>query len=299
MSTLTMGKTNRLSLGNSRSKPKTNRRRKPAKRSNKLRSGKKPNRGLSGVGTFIGRLVMSLLVVSLISAVGVGLLYGYRFITSTSYFDLKEIHVTGNSRLSQGDILETAKVNLGLNCLEMNVGEVENRLSANPWVESVTVRRELPNRLRINLVEKVPMFWIRQGDGLYFADVYGKVIAPMHPGEMASLPVLSIADDLPDGPEVLSGILKKIEERQTPFTQSQAAWIKLTSAHEVEIYLDGHAGGQGLTVKLSMDRWEVQLERLKVAWRDLLRRHEFKGAAIIAASGDKIWIKKRSQTQQG
>ncbi|HKI80319.1 MAG TPA: peptide ABC transporter permease, partial [Pseudodesulfovibrio sp.] len=64
-------------------------------------------------------------------------------------------------------------------------------------------------------------------------------------------------------------------------------------------YLDGAAGGKGLTVKLSMDRWEVQLERLKVVWRDLMRRNEFNAASIIAASGDKIWIQKRHAPEAG
>ncbi|MBC15793.1 Cell division protein FtsQ [Pseudodesulfovibrio profundus] len=281
MSTLTMGnKQGRLKVGN--------------KRNNKLRRTKgKSVPKLTSAGQTIVRIIMLLLTVSLVAVLGVGLLYGYRYITSHSYFELKEIHVTGNSRLSQGDITTIGDVSLGLNCLEMNVGEVEHRLSKNPWIQTATVRREFPNRLRISVTEKVPAFWIRQGDGLYFADATGTVIAPMHPGEMASLPILEVADSIDDGAGVLKGILRKIEEKQTPFTQAQTAWIKLTSAHEVEIYLDGHAGGKGLMVRLSMDRWELQLERLKIAWRDMMRRGEFKQAAIIAASGDKIWVKKR------
>lgn len=282
MSTMTMNKQSRLKIG--------------GKGNNKLRAPKKRRSGpkLTGAGQMVVRSIMLLLTLSLVAVLGVGLLYGYRFITSTSYFELEEIHVSGNTRLTYGDILKVGDVALGLNCLEMNVGEVEDRLSANPWIESAAVRREFPSRLRVAIVEKVPMFWIRQGNGLYFADAHGKVIAPMHPGEMASLPILTVADDITDGQDVLTGILKKIEEHQTPFTQAQIAWIKLTSAHELEIYLDGHDGGNGLTVKLSMDRWELQLERIKIAWRDLLRRGEFKDAAIIAASGDKVWVKKRS-----
>lgn len=275
-----MGKQPRLKIG--------------AKRGNKLHK-KKARQGssLTSAGQMIVRTIMMLLTLSLVAVLGVGLLYGYRFITSTSYFELKEIEVTGNSRLTYGTILESGGVSLGLNCMKMNVGEVEEKLSDNPWVESVTVRREFPDRLRIAIQEKVPMFWMRQGDGLYFADARGKVIAPMHPGEMASLPILSVADSIDDGQAVLTGILQKIDEKQTPFTQAQTAWIKLTSAHELEIYLDGHAGGKGLTVRLSMDRWELQLERLKIAWRDMMRRDEFRNAAIIAASGDKVWVKKR------
>ena len=291
MSTLTLGKQSRLSLGGKRTaRGNSHKRRKPA---NGLMARQRSGGRLINAGQFIVRLMMTLLTLSLVAVLGVGLLYGYRVITAHPYFELKEIHVTGNNRLTYGDILTNADVALGLNCLNMNVGEVENRLSANPWIESVTVRREIPDRLLIDVKEKVPAFWVRQGDGLYFADAHGKVIAPMHPGEIASLPILSVAENLNDGAEVLTGILDKMAAHQTPFTQAQTAWIKLTSAHELEIYLDGHAGGQGLTVKLSMDRWEVQLERLKVVWRDLMRRNEFKDAAIIAASGEKIWIQKR------
>ena len=139
------------------------------------------------------------------------------------------------------------------------------------------------------------MFWLRQGDGLYFADARGKVIAPMHPGEIASLPVLDNAAADTDGSAVLSGLLEKIDKRQTPFTQAQIAWVKLTSSHEIEIFLDD----QDLTLRLSMDQWQIQLERMKTVWRDLMRRDEFKDAAIIAASGDKIWIKKRPAKSQG
>lgn len=282
MSTLTMGKQSRLKLG--------------GKQGNKLRSPKKAKaRKLTSVGRTIVRTIMLMLTLSLVAALGVGLLYGYRYITMSDYFALKEIHVEGNAKLSYGDILKAGNVSLGLNSLHMNVGEVEQKLSDNPWIESVTVRRELPNQLRIGVVEKVPAFWVRQGDGLYFADARGKVIAPMHPGEISSLPVLSVDDSISDGQKVLTGILEKMDEKQTPFTQDQTAWIKLTSSHELEIYLDGHAGGRGLTVKLSMDRWELQLERLKIAWRDLMRRGEFKDTAIIAASGDKVWVKKRPE----
>jgi len=283
MSTLTMGKQSRLNLGGKRSK-----------RGNSIRRKKRGStQSLTGAGQFVVKIIMTMLTLSFVAVLGVGLLYGYRFITSHPYFELKEIHVTGNSKLTYGDILNSGDVGLGLNCLDMNVSEVEENLSGNPWVQSVTVRRELPNKLRISVVEKTPMFWVRQGDGLYFADAQGKVIAPMHPGEIASLPVLDVADGLEDSPAVLSGILGKIAEKQTPFTQAQTAWIRLTSAHEMEIFLDGHTGGKGLTIRMSMDRWEVQLERLKIVWRDLMRRGEFKNASIIAASGDKIWVKKR------
>ncbi|MDD3312618.1 FtsQ-type POTRA domain-containing protein [Pseudodesulfovibrio sp.] len=282
MSTLTLGKQGRLGLNTLNGKANTRRKtRRSAPR-------------LTGPGRLVMRSVLLLLTASFVAVLGVGLLFGYRYLTTSTYFELQDISVTGNERLNYGDILKCADVALGLNCLEMNVGEVEARLSDNPWIAAVTVRRELPNRLHIAIKEKVPAFWVRQGDGLYFADATGKVIAPMHPGETASLPVLEVADSGEDGGAVLTGFLKSMADHETPFTPEQTAWIRLTSAHELEVYLDGHDEGKGLTVRLSMDRWRLQLERVKIAWRDLMRRGEFKDAAIIAASGDKVWVKRRA-----
>ena len=283
MSTLTLGK-QRLGTNAKLGGKQGNTRRKPRRSVPKL----------TGAGRVVARSMLFLLVLSFVAVLGVGLLFGYRYVTTSSYFELRSIAVTGNERLTYGDILKCGDVALGLNCLEMNVGEVEARLTENPWIQSVTVRREFPDKLHVAVREKVPAFWVRQGDGLYFADARGKVIAPMHPGETASLPVLEVADSLDNGAEVLSAFLAGMEAQQTPFTEEQTAWIRLTSAHELEIFLDGHAGGQGLTVRLSMDRWRLQMERVKVAWRDLMRRGEFKDAAIIAASGDKVWVKKRA-----
>jgi cell division protein FtsQ len=285
-----MNNQGRLNLGGKRSNSLHKRKPRPTRT---LSHSRASGSVFSGAGRLVVRLVMTMLTLSLVAVLGVGLLYGYRVITSHPYFGLKEIQVTGNTRVSRGDILKVAEVGLGLNSFEMNVSMVESRVSENPWVQSATVRREFPNKLRIAVVEKVPAFWLRQGDALYYADARGRVIAPMHPGESDSLPVLSVSTGIDDGAPVLTGLLKKMENRQTPFTQAQTAWIRLTSAHDVEIFLDGHGEGHGLTVRLSMDRWDVQLERLKVVWRDLMRRGEFKDAAIIAASGDKIWIKKR------
>lgn len=289
MSTLTMNNQGRLGLGGKRGN--SLHRRKPSTSRSLSHSGFSGS-VFAGAGRMVVRLVMTMLVLSLVAVLGVGLLYGYRVLTSHPYFALDEIHVTGNTRVSRGDILKAAGVGLGLNSFEMKVDLVERKISDNPWVKSATVRREFPNRLRIAVVEKVPAFWLRQGDAMYFADAAGRVIAPMHPGEFASLPVLNVAEGVDDGGPVLAGLIQKMEQRQTPFTQAQVAWVRLTSAHDLEVHLDGHSGG--LTLRLSMDRWEVQLDRLKVVWRDLMRRGEFADAAIIAASGDKVWIKKRS-----
>ena len=233
-----MGKQSRLNIGGKRT-ARGNTRKRRKKPANTLQTRDRSPRKLAGAGQLIVRTVMLSLVLSLVAVLGVGLLYGYRYITAHPYFDLKDIRVAGNHRLSYETILDTAKVELGLNCLDMNVGEVKNRLSANPWVDSVTVRRELPQPAADQSARKGPGLLDPPGRRPVLRGRRRTCHRAHAPGRAGLLPVLSVAEDLPEGPEVLAGILKKMADRQTPFTQTQAAWVKLTSAHELEIYLDG------------------------------------------------------------
>ncbi len=53
---------------------------------------------------------------------------------------------------------------LGANLLSLPLPLVEELLSANPWVEGVTVEKRLPNELRVSVVERRPAALLRDGD---------------------------------------------------------------------------------------------------------------------------------------
>jgi cell division septal protein FtsQ len=67
----------------------------------------------------------------------------------------------------------------GSNLLRLPLVEVRRRLSGNPWIASADVAKELPDRLRVTLVERRPVVLLRQGEQLLFADAGGRPIAPV------------------------------------------------------------------------------------------------------------------------
>lgn len=279
MSTLAVNKASRLKLGTKRNNKRFRSKRKSA-----------TARGES-IMAFITRVFMAMIALGMLAALGIALLYGYRWITAHPYLALKEISVTGNSRLSNGDVLSLAQVKLGQNSLDLNLTEVESNISANPWVESAAIRRELPGTLVINITERVPEFWVRQGSNLSYADHHGALIAPMLPGEVASLPILEIGDGMRSNDTQLSSLLDMIRGHETPFSMGQVAWVKVLGSRQVEIYLDG----QKLALRMDLSGWQEQFRRIKTVWRDLARRGQFAGTAVIAATGDKVWVKRRGQ----
>ena len=226
-----------------------------------------------------------------LGSLGAALVFGYRYVTTTPALGLTEITVTGNMHLAYGQVLEIAGLRLGQNSLGVNVSQVETALSHNPWVAFVTVRRELPDKLFINMVERQPSFWVRQDGQLYFADAKGTVITQLAPGDSASLPLLDIAPELAEQQPVLEAMVARMNQQDLPFALGQMAWVKFTDTGQVEIYLDALR----IRVRADISNWETHFKRIEAVWRDLKLRGETGQVAAIEASGGKVWVEKRQK----
>ncbi|MBU1610672.1 MAG: FtsQ-type POTRA domain-containing protein, partial [Proteobacteria bacterium] len=188
-----------------------------------------------------------------------GLFLGYRWAVTTETFALSEIEVTGIQHLSYGDVLTAGDVTLGRNCLDLNVTRVQSRLAKNPWVKSVAVRRELPDKLIIEIEEKKAAYWSIFGDRIYYADELGGLITALTPGDFTSLPVL-------DAPNKLRGTLYKLPEM---ITRLEASGLNVKTSHltslrvmetgELELLLDH----PGLTLRFGMNDYLTHLERME------------------------------------
>lgn len=264
--------------------------RKAPVRINRPRKESGPSLPLNPGGAVKG-LVFFLASVLILGLLGTGLIYTYRLVTTTPALGLTEISVSGNQRLAYGQVLEIAGLRLGQNSLGVNVTRVESALSQNPWVEFVTVRRELPDKLFITLVERQPSFWVRQDGQLYFADGEGKIITQLNPGDSASLPLLEIAPELGDRRAVVAAMVARMNKQALPFALGQMAWVKFTESGQVELYLDALR----IRVRAELDNWETHFDRIETVWRDLKLRGESGQVMAIEASGGKISVEKRQK----
>ena len=129
----------------------------------------------SGIAALLaGAALRALLVVALPVGVIVWLLY-------SPYFLIREVKVDGGARVSAAWMEENLTPLVGRHVLAVSLDGVRRRLSAHPWVASVELRRELPDRLRVSVVERQPVALLADKDGLSFLDGEGLVIAPVPP----------------------------------------------------------------------------------------------------------------------
>jgi len=92
-------------------------------------------------------------------------------------FNIRTIDVTGNFMVSDTDIIDASGVSVGDNLLRAPVRDAVEQLELNPWVKDVKLKKLLPQRLLIEVTERVPMVLVSTGTKNSILDREGFVIA--------------------------------------------------------------------------------------------------------------------------
>jgi cell division protein FtsQ len=104
------------------------------------------------------------------------------------------IQIMGNSQVTRSELLSVFGSDLGRNIFFIPLAERRAALQQLPWVEHATVMRLLPDQLRIAIVERTPVAFVRHGNTIGLVDAHG-VFLHLSPAAMAarhySFPVVS------------------------------------------------------------------------------------------------------------
>jgi cell division protein FtsQ len=126
--------------------------------------------------------------------------YGTQFLLySPSMLLLKpdQVEVTGNRIVSREAVLQQFVHDRNRSVLRVPLDARRGQLEQIPWVESASVQRILPNRLRIELTERTPVAFARNGNELALIDAHG-VILDRPRGEDLRFPIVTgVSEDLP------------------------------------------------------------------------------------------------------
>ena len=113
------------------------------------------------------------------------------------------IQIMGNSQVTRPELLSVFGSDLGRNIFFIPLAARRAALEQLPWVEHATVMRLLPDQLRVAIVERTPVAFVRQGSTIGLVDAHG-VLLHLPPAAMAakhySFPVvtgISAKDPLP------------------------------------------------------------------------------------------------------
>ncbi len=109
---------------------------------------------------------------------------GYRLtllVLSAEALTITRINVSGNSRLSRGEVVALLDGLRGTNMVTVDLEAWRQKLLSSPWVADAAIRRVLPGMVAVAISERQPMGIGRVGDDLYLIDDRGGIIDQFGP----------------------------------------------------------------------------------------------------------------------
>ena len=251
------------------------------------------NRFKRRVKNLIQEFSKALLLIIVVFAIAAGMIQGYHTVINLSCFQVKETVVRGCKELTEKEILPLAAIKYPQSLLTINADVIARRIASNPWIKDVYIGRELPNRLIIEVREKMAVALVRRDSNFYLLDYEGSPFKQLQNGDETDLPVLNGC--YTEGKIDAHLVAKSLELLKLLATQKDFPAITRVSeisGHEVfglSLFTDS-----GLCLQLGFDNYENKLKRLAPVMNDLDRRNLKPGFLLIDLSDPtKVTVQRR------
>lgn len=110
---------------------------------------------------------------------------------SSSIFELKQIDVDGNSKITKSDIIKIGDIETGKNIFKYNLNDVEKKLLVNPYIKYVKVSRKFPDKLVITIKENSEYAIIKEGASYIYIGENGLVLSEQKDIKNKNIPLVS------------------------------------------------------------------------------------------------------------
>lgn len=198
--------------------------------------------------TKYGRIALGLAACAVLGICAYGYYRAKTFLEHDNRFRIQSsgnIAASGLSEVNREQLLPIFGEDIGRNIFFVPLADRRKQLEQIPWVESATVMRVLPNELKIAIVERKPVAFVRHGQTIGLVDANG-VLLDMPAASLAqhhySFPVVSGINPN-DAPEARKARMQTYEHLVTDLDStgqnysSQISEVDLTNPEDARVTL--------------------------------------------------------------
>lgn len=127
-----------------------------------------------------GRIFLGLVALLVVAALVFSYLMVEHFLQRDARFRIagtSNIEATGLTQVSRAEMLPVFGEDIGKNIFFIHLSERRKQLEQIPWVQRATVMRLLPHQIRVNIVERTPIAFVRQGQQIGLVDADGVLLS--------------------------------------------------------------------------------------------------------------------------
>lgn len=104
------------------------------------------------------------------------LICGGIYFLLSPFFNIKIINVTGNSKITTDEIISLSGILLEENTFKVSNNKAAEAIKANAYIESVKIKRKLPDEIQIQIVERKPSYMITLGNAYVYVNTQGYLL---------------------------------------------------------------------------------------------------------------------------
>lgn len=226
-------------------------------------------------------------------------LFVYDALTQWDKFSIQQIRVSGNTVLTESQIIRLAGISEGDNILSINRSLLQKKILTNPWVIGVSVSRDFPSTMDISVSEHRALAILDIGRR-FIVNGYGDIFKEWEPSDPSDFPVISgvkrsqipLSGNISQSP-VISKALKILKmsrdtEAVLPFSEISGIDVDVDLGITVSArkgYAKVNEGRLPVAeIKLGHDDFESKLNQLRKILDFLATAHEVSSIKMIDIS---------------
>ena len=210
---------------------------------------------------------------------------GARFLISAPEMALvhpEQVMLSGNDGqalhyVSRASVLEIFAGDRGKSILRIPIDQRRRQLESVAWIEHATVRRALPNTIQVEITERTPVAFLRQGSETALLDSHGVILDRPVAGDFHFPVVTGItadmaADQRDKRMQLFTDFSKEVEQSRAR-TMQQVSEVDLSDANDVVAHVTGlqsagsaddswGSSGQPVTVHFGDSDFEAKFRTL-------------------------------------
>jgi len=204
-------------------------------------------------------------IVALAYALLLGAEYGHDYATTSPRFAVKDVVFETTPHVPSEHLVATMAIVPGTNLLSVDLEKLREQIVADPWVADATVERDLPDTLRVEVVEHEALAVLLAGE-FFLVNSQGVPFKRLERGERQDLPVITGVEraELEAGADAKAR--KTIGRALEVLTAYNAGETQRPALAEVHVAADGaislYTAGQGTQIRLGRGPVEDKFARL-------------------------------------
>lgn len=91
-------------------------------------------------------------------------------------FNIREIKVVGNSKISTNEIINLSEININENIFRIHIGEVKEKIKQNAYIDNVKINRHLPSKIQIEVQERIATYMLEFASAFVYINNQGYIL---------------------------------------------------------------------------------------------------------------------------